>query len=630
MRINYNNLIDDLGSSLITASTEETLYEATNVQDQRLTTQWRTTACTDQSIIFDASSNTIVGGNIGLVTGSAATNLVTDPEDFTTASWGKTGCTVSADTAILGITSYKITASGTATTAIFQTVPVTATTFTVTAIARFGNVATDARISIYDASASSTLASADITFSSKTISYGGTGSAGIPAQWIDDDTVRIYMKVTGATVANNNQLYIYTDTGPTGAIAGSYTYWTAAMVINNTYPVPYVATSRTAVNTSYSFRLPPSGKFIVDCEFFPYFAYDVSDDPNVWSFYIDGTHRLTMEYETGSDVFRVFWVDGGTGRTLTSQQFYASTLNTYIRLTNSFDLSASNGSAYYFVDGVLIDSTWSDAIDVLSSTGFTTIEVAQENNTARVNGIFRNFKVLGGSFSSTTATAITSETSLDTALEDHTLLLDNTYQNQFYFDTVAIMGHNISEGASITMQANNYNEWNYTDGSGSSIIQETLTWDDETILKMRTKSKKQYIKFSINDPNNDDGIIKTGRIWAGPYLDIDPSSLDDFQVTKRRSDRNIYSRDRVKWSDVGVGWRRFELRFPRTATTMLEKIQTMYDEVGNHTSIIFCNFDTLRDYEIVEPCYCSIDGDIVFNHRGRQKYTYSLLLEEDL
>jgi hypothetical protein len=146
---------------------------------------------------------------------------------------------------------------------------------------------------------------------------------------------------------------------------------------------------------------------------------------------------------------------------------------------------------------------------------------------------------------------------------------------------------------------------------------------------MFTKVKRQYVKFTINDPNNDDTILKIGRIWAGPYLDIDPSSLDDFKVSKKRSDHNIYDRDRAKWSDIGIGWRRFDLIFPRTATTMIEKIQTLYDEVGNHSSFIFCNFDSIRDYEIVEPMYCSINGEIEFSHRGRQKYTYRLTLEED-
>ena len=622
MRILYQNEFDVAAS--LTPLTEETLYEATNVQDQRLTTQWRTTSATDQTIIFDASSATIVGGNIGLVTGSAATNLVTDP-DIT--NWSQTNVTTSADTAILGSDAFKITLS-TSSSTVYARLAVPSfsiTNPTIMATVRKGNV-NSPRLTMFNTSTASVLAIAEISFAAKTITYASCSEA-MPPVWIDDETVEMHIAITGVSTGSSYETRIAPTSGAGGT--GDYSIFSRIQLIDNTYPVPYVATSRTAVDTSYNFRLPPSGKFIVDAEFFPFIPFD-STTRFLFGWYPGAASNFYAVYNATLDKFRLNWFDGGTNRTMDSQQFFASTLNTYIRYTASIDLdSGVAGDSKLYINNTLIASSWSNAPDILSSSTLTTLDVGSDVTAEFFDGIFRRFRVYGGNFSATTATSITSETSLDTALADHTLLFDQTYQNQFNFDTVAIMGHNISEGASITMQANDYNEWNYTDGSGSSIIQETLTWDDQAILKMRTKSKKQYIKFSINDPNNDDGIIKIGRIWAGPYLDIDPSSLDDFQVAKRRSDRNIYSRDRVKWSDVGVGWRRFELRFPRTATTMLEKIQTMYDEVGNHTSIIFCNFDTLRSYDIVEPCYCSIDGDIVFNHRGRQKYTYSLNLEED-
>jgi hypothetical protein len=107
----------------------------------------------------------------------------------------------------------------------------------------------------------------------------------------------------------------------------------------------------------------------------------------------------------------------------------------------------------------------------------------------------------------------------------------------FDMDTVAIMGHNISEGAAITMQANDFNEWNYTDGSGSSIIQHALTWDDETILKMITAKKKQYVKFTINDPNNDDAKTEDRPVLARPlsrYRSREPGQFHRQKEAHRR------------------------------------------------------------------------------------------------
>jgi hypothetical protein len=125
------------------------------------------------------------------------------------------------------------------------------------------------------------------------------------------------------------------------------------------------------------------------------------------------------------------------------------------------------------------------------------------------------------------------------------------------------------------------------------------------------------------------GDIQIGRMWLGKYLQINPSSLDNFTVNKKRSDTVLYGRNRQKYASPGIGWREFNLSFPKSDTNMMYNLETMYDQVGNHSSFIFCNFDSLRDYQIVDPCYCSLDGGIDFNHIGQQNYNYSLKLSED-
>ena len=620
MRIAYRNLLDQLPSAQVVPSTETVLYEAVNVQDQRLEgTQWWTTSPTSQTIIFGASTDTIVGGNIGLVTGSSVTNLVTDPEDMESGNWSDTNATISAADNIVGYPAFKVLADS-ASAAYVQSANILSTTSqqTITVTARLGS-GSDGRIVLLNASTVSNIFQAEIAFATKVITYT-TGAASMPAQWIDDDTVRVFGEAVGSSVGNVMQTLLYADKDAGDA---EYVIYSAPMVIDNTYPVPYVATSRTVISTQTSYRMPPSGKFIVDMEFKPFFPFDTPASPPIFGWYIDAAHHLWSRYNASTDAYRVFWQDGGTQRFLTSSAFTVLGSNT--RMTLSLDLTTGNttGPALY-IDNALEDSAWNDAADVLASSGFTVLGIGQLNATY-FDGIFRRFRVYGGIFPDT----YTTEAEVDTELAKHELLLDQTYQEQFNFDTVAIMGHNISEGAAITFEANDWDEWNYTDGSSSSIIQHTLAWDDETILKMITKTKKTYAKFTINDPNNDAAQLKIGRIWLGPYIDIDPSSLDDFKVVKKRSDRNQYSRNRNKWSDKGVGWRRFELTFPRSGTTMIEKIQTMYDFSGNHSSMIFMNFDTLREYRIVSPVYCSIDGDVGFGHRGRQKYVYGLALEED-
>lgn len=231
-----------------------------------------------------------------------------------------------------------------------------------------------------------------------------------------------------------------------------------------------------------------------------------------------------------------------------------------------------------------------------------------------------------------------------------TITIDLSSLVEEEINTLAILGHNLSSSASIIFDFNNTNSW-------PGEYQETLTWNEGIILKFLsgyidtdadyllseaesymiseagsfiiTSSGYQYCQIQISDPTNIDGYIQIGRVWLGDYLNIDPSSLLDFKVIKKRSDVVIYGKDRQKFALPGVGWRRIELNFPRTKSDMVDNIFAMYKEIANHKSVIFCNFDTIRDYQIVEPIYCSIDGDIIFKHTQRMGFTYSLLLEED-
>ena len=163
----------------------------------------------------------------------------------------------------------------------------------------------------------------------------------------------------------------------------------------------------------------------------------------------------------------------------------------------------------------------------------------------------------------------------------------------------------------------------------SPSVTETLVWNEDIILKYFSEQHYRYWQFSIANSTNELAHVEIGRIWLGEYIDISPSSLDDFTVINKRSDLVQYGRNRQKWSDPGIGWREIQLSFPPTATVMTEKILTMFDTVGNHTSLVFSNFDTIRNYKIVEPMYCSIVGELSHQHRGRQRYNWDLTLEED-
>jgi hypothetical protein len=183
-------------------------------------------------------------------------------------------------------------------------------------------------------------------------------------------------------------------------------------------------------------------------------------------------------------------------------------------------------------------------------------------------------------------------------------------------NTYAIIGHNLTEGTSAV----------FTGGltTACSAVTSTVSWNAGMMLLFSTVETYRYWKLTVS--GNDDSL-SIGRVWLGTYLTIDPSSLLDFTVTKKRSDYVSHGPARQKYATEGMGWRAFVLSFPPSKETMVAAVKTMY-ESAKSSSVIFCNFDSVRDYQMVEPCYCSI-GELKFKHTESGLYTYDLTLEEE-
>jgi hypothetical protein len=192
-------------------------------------------------------------------------------------------------------------------------------------------------------------------------------------------------------------------------------------------------------------------------------------------------------------------------------------------------------------------------------------------------------------------------------------------------NTVAIIGHDLTTSATLTIEANATDSW------ASASVSTSLTALDGMVLKFLSASESyRYWRFSIDDASAANSYVNVGRLWLGTYFTPDPASNAKFAVVKKRSDNVTYGRGRQKFATPGVGWREFDLSFRRTEGTALSNMLTMVDTVGQHASFIFANFDTRRDYPIVEPCYVSLQKDVRFRHTKGMKFEYKLTLEEDL
>ena len=234
----------------------------------------------------------------------------------------------------------------------------------------------------------------------------------------------------------------------------------------------------------------------------------------------------------------------------------------------------------------------------------------------------------GSILASTESGGFTTENLLDTRLSTKWMTSDVTTQSvvcsfdaAIAVNTVAILGHNITSACTITLEANTTNSF-----ITPAITTTMSVYSGAIVYFYSAVQNYRYWRISFAGQ----GDLSIGRIMFGSYLTVSPSSLLDFRVTKARSDTVVYGRGRQKYSSPGIGWRQFAMSFPKSNNAMVTSIDTFIDTVGLHTSFLFCNFDSIRGYPLVEPVYCSLSRDVTFNHANRQSYSYSLAFEEDL
>jgi hypothetical protein len=186
-------------------------------------------------------------------------------------------------------------------------------------------------------------------------------------------------------------------------------------------------------------------------------------------------------------------------------------------------------------------------------------------------------------------------------------------------NTCALMAHTVSTASTVIISGGA--------SSTADTVSTSVSYNSGIMLKFATMGTYRYWKLSLT---SNSVLLQAGRLWLGNYITIDPSSLLNFQIIKHRSDNVFHNNTRQKYASPGNKWREFQLSFPPTDETMLKTISTMFDYSRNCNSLIFCNFDTDRSYQIVEPCYCSISGDLQFKQSDRSKFDWSLSLEEEL
>jgi hypothetical protein len=606
MRIAYENIIDSLSSASIVASSADANYPVTNIKDERLTTQWLTDTASSQSVTFtldtfpeypDNSTGTIL---------SATFNA-------TAETWVGVGGVATVGT-YLGCISMVATTAG---SRIERTGPAIASGSTIMLRARSTTAAATSFSLIFGATTSTaitTLSGMTTSFSILQGIVAGTSTALTSIRLIPNnisssgsvfDIDWLYIGTGAYTTQiqdnseNNLDLTVFGSLKSQGYIirngVNDYERTTSVLsvfpdILHYHEEMPN-GDALDAVNTKIYFNYKEASATVG----FTY-VYRTNNTNTLQVKYCNGAATANVDfanYFTGYSITRIVidvdinWITGVVTVYRNGAYFGTATMTTPVKPTaGSYMYFGSYQGTQYFAAGTFYKP-------LLYNRALSTDEIEHLYNSEPF------------------------------ATENMGLVGDWTLDKNYKVNTASILGHNILSGTMVKVEANNSDEW------GAPSVSETFTYiaSGNTILRFLADNYYyKYWKISITGQ----GSVQIGRIWLGDYLTISPSSLLDFKVTLLNSDMVIHGINRQKWSNPGVTWRRFELSFPESEHTMVKQLEDMYRDVGNHSSILFMNFDTLREFQIVEPCYCSINGELSFNHSNRQKYRYSITLEEEL
>lgn len=179
--------------------------------------------------------------------------------------------------------------------------------------------------------------------------------------------------------------------------------------------------------------------------------------------------------------------------------------------------------------------------------------------------------------------------------------------NTITADSVAILQHNISSGATVKIQANATDVWT------APSIDETITYNSGIIFKFFTNTTGyRYWRLLVEDPSNPDGYIEIGRLFLCTYYQVEKSFQKAFTEEKTNTDQLSYSLSGQLYADIGIEFKRYALTFPYWNNTAKQAIETMVTMIGKHKPLVL--FLDENNTDKLLPVYCHIESDIKYSH----------------
>ena len=187
-------------------------------------------------------------------------------------------------------------------------------------------------------------------------------------------------------------------------------------------------------------------------------------------------------------------------------------------------------------------------------------------------------------------------------------------------DIAALVGHNLSTGATIKIQGNTADTWD------APTVDESMDYSTGPIWKQFTGAKKKYWRFTISDTDNSDTYIEVGRAIITNKTDLTNTYSNTYTEAFQNTGRVRYSITGQPFGVRGYEYRTLSLNVPYMDTDDKENMRDMFADVQQYEPIL-CIPDTANDND-VKPIYCVLEEPFTANHIFKHQYQGPVTLRE--
>lgn len=189
----------------------------------------------------------------------------------------------------------------------------------------------------------------------------------------------------------------------------------------------------------------------------------------------------------------------------------------------------------------------------------------------------------------------------------------------------------ISQGATVKIQGNNTDNWT------APTYDQSLTWDDELMIKISSvdfnSSPLRYWRIYIVDPSNSQGFIELGTVFIGNYFEATRGAVV-YPLTQVREDNSerYQSENGTRFHEIRPISQTYEASWEHLTKTELESLEKVWLTVGTYYPF-FMQFDPNVVFSSSEPRqikYLKLDGPPSSDLNTFNNFSMNWSLREDL